>query len=102
MQMMRRLTGVLAATALVAAGCGGTTAQIGAGASDIVPASAPAFLAIDTDSSSPPWQTTNSPAGKSPDTQKGVDAIKTALRQQGELDWAKHGKPAPGPEIDFA
>src|SRR5207248_3286126 len=41
-QMMRWLTGVLAATALLAAGCGGTTTQIGSGASSIVPASAPA------------------------------------------------------------
>ena len=102
MQMMRRLTGVLAATALVAAGCGGTTARIGAGASDIVPASAPAFLAIDTDSSSSQWQTINRLAGKFPDKQKGVDAIKTDLSKQGKLDWAKDVKPALGKELDFA
>jgi len=102
MQMMRRLTGVLAATALVAAGCGGTTAQIGAGASDIVPASAPAFLAVDTDSSSAQWQTINELAGKFPDKQKGVDSIKSDLHKQAKLDWAKDVKPALGKEIDFA
>jgi hypothetical protein len=100
--MMRWLTGVLAATALVGAGCGGTTAQIGTGASDIVPASAPAFVAVDTDSSSSEWQTINALAGRFPDKQKGVDAIKSDLRKQAKLDWAKDVKPALGKEIDFA
>jgi hypothetical protein len=99
--MMRWLTGVLAATALLAAGCGGTTAQIGAGASDIVPASAPAFLAIDTDSNSSQWQTINELAGKFPDKQKGVDTIKSELRKE-SIDWAKDVKPAFGKELDFA
>src|SRR5207248_1916375 len=101
-QMMRWLTGVLAATALVAAGCGGTTAQIGAGASDIVPASAPAFVAVDTDSNSAQWQAINALAGKFPDKQKGVDSIKQDLHKQAKLDWAKDVKPAFGKELDVA
>ena len=100
--MMRWLTGALAATALVAAGCGGTTAQIGAGASDIVPASAPAFVAIDTDANSSQWQAINTLAAKFPDKQKGVDSIKNALHKEDKLDWAKDVKPALGKEIDFA
>src|SRR5438876_11676604 len=96
MQMMRRLTGVLAATALVAAGCGGTTARIGAGASAIVPASAPAFLASDTDSTSSQWQTINRLAGKFADKQKGVDAINADLSKPGKLDAATDLKPARG------
>jgi hypothetical protein len=97
---MRWLTGVLAATALLAAGCGGTTEQIGVGASSIVPASAPAFIAIDSDPSSSQWQTINALAGKFPDKQKGVDSIKRDMRKDG-VDWERDVKPSLGPEIDF-
>ena len=73
---MRCLTGVMAATALLAAGCGGTTAQLGSGASSIVPASAPAYIAIDADPDSHQWQTIDQLASKFPDKQKAVDSIK--------------------------
>ena len=99
--MMRWLTGVLAATALLAAGCGGTTAQVGAGASSIVPASAPAFIAIDTNPDSSQWRTINSLAAKFPDKQKGVDSIKDSLRKDGKADWEQDVKPALGDEFDF-
>jgi uncharacterized protein DUF3352 len=99
MREMRCLTGVLAATAVLAAGCGGTTAQIGSGASSLVPASAPAFIALDSDPSSQQWQTIDSLASKFPDKQKAVDSIKQDLSKQG-VDWAKDVKPALGEEID--
>jgi hypothetical protein len=98
--MMRRLTGVLAATALLAAGCGGTTAQIGTGASSIVPASAPAFIAVDSNPTSLQWQTINSLAGKFPDKQKAVDSIKHDMSKDG-VDWEKDAKPALGDEFDL-
>jgi uncharacterized protein DUF3352 len=100
-QMVRWLTGVLVATALLAAGCGGTTAQIGAGASSIVPASAPAFIAVDTDPASPQWRTIDALAAKFPDKQKGVDSIKDSLRKDSKLDWEKDVKPAIGKELDL-
>ena len=100
MREMRRLTGVLAAAAALAAGCGGTTAQTGAGASSIVPASAPAYIAIDSNPDSSQWQTINDLAGKFPDKQKGVDSIKQDLSKEG-VDWAKDVKPALGDEFDL-
>jgi hypothetical protein len=100
MHMMRRLTGVLAVTALVAAGCGGTTSQVGTGASTIVPASAPAFIAIDSNPSSQQWQTINSLAGKFPDKQKAVDSIKQDMSKE-DVDWEQDVRPALGDEIDF-
>jgi Protein of unknown function (DUF3352) len=100
MREMRRLTGVLAVAAVLAAGCGGTTAQPGAGASSIVPASAPAFIAIDSNPASSQWQTINRLAGKFPDKQKAVDSIKQDLSKNG-VDWAKDVKPALGDEFDF-
>lgn len=99
--MMRRLIGVLAAAALLAAGCGGTTSQIGAGASDLVPGSAPAFIAIDTDPASSQWQTMIALADKFPDKQKGIDSIKKDLRKETKLDWEQDVKPAIGTELDF-
>ena len=83
MREMRRLTGVLAAAAVLAAGCGGTTAQTGAGASSIVPASAPAFVAVDADPSSQQWQTIDALASKFPDKQKAVESIKE------DVQWAR-------------
>jgi hypothetical protein len=100
MRKMRRLTGVLAAAAVLAAGCGGTTAQTGAGASSIVPASAPAFIAIDSNPDSSQWQTINRLAGKFPDKQKAVDSIKQDMSKEG-VDWAKDVKPALGDEFDL-
>ena len=100
MGALRRLTGVLAATTLLAAGCGGTTAQIGSGASSIVPASAPAFIAIDSNAASSQWRTIDDLASKFPDKQKAVDSIEQDLAKDG-VDWAKDVKPALGDELDL-
>jgi Protein of unknown function (DUF3352) len=99
MKSMRWPAGVLAAVALAAAGCGGTTAQIGSGATSIVPASAPAFIAIDSNPSSSQWQTINRLASKFPDKQKAVDSIKQDMSKDG-VDWEKDVKPALGDEFD--
>src|SRR5436190_10448177 len=92
MREMRRLTGVLAAAAVLAAGCGGTTAQTGAGASSIVPASAPAFVAVDADPSSQQWQTIDALASKFPDKQKAVESIKQDLGKQ-DVSWEQDVRP---------
>jgi hypothetical protein len=99
---MRKLLGVLAGLALVAAGCGGTTSQIGSGASDLIPASAPAFIAVDTDPNSDQWQTVMDLADKFPDKNKGIASIKRELRKDPGVEWEKDVKPALGPEIDVA
>jgi hypothetical protein len=96
----RLLTGLLAAGALVAAGCGGTAAQPHAGASSIVPASAAAFMAIDSDVSSAQWQTIDRLASKFPDKQKALDSIKQDLAKE-NVDWVKDVEPALGAELDF-
>src|SRR5262249_5674778 len=92
--------GVLAAVALAAAGCGGTTAQIGSGASSIVPASAPAYIAIDADPASAQWQTINQLASKFPAKQKAVDSIKKDLSKD-DVSWEQDVKPVLQGEFDF-
>jgi hypothetical protein len=95
---MRRLGGLLAVLALVLTGCGGTT-NPGSGAADLVPATAPVFVAIDTDPGSSQWQMVDDLAGKFPDKQKAIDSAKKSMRKEG-LDWDRDITPALGPEID--
>jgi hypothetical protein len=95
-----RVAAVLFGVAVVASGCGGTQGAA-TGASDLVPASAPVYVAIDTDPASSQWRTVDELAGRFPDEQKGVDALKRELKQQGELDWERDVKPALGKEIDL-
>ena len=90
----------MAAIALPAAGCGGTTAHVGSGASSIVPASAPAFIAIDADPNSTQWRTIDALASKFPDKQKALDEIKSSLRKD-DVDWDRDVAPVLQGEIDF-
>src|SRR5919201_2790445 len=91
----------LAGAAFLSAGCGGKSG-LGAGAAGIVPASAPAYIAVDTDAGSSQWKTVDELAGRFPDKQKGVDTIKRELRKDLGLAWEHDIKPALGPELDLA
>jgi len=95
---VRRLGCLLALLALGLAGCGGTT-NPSSGAGDLVPASVPLFVALDTDLGSPQWQAVDKLASKFPDKQRAVDSINQQLRKKG-LDWERDLKPALGPELD--
>jgi hypothetical protein len=86
--------------AALAGGCGSASAAAGGGSS-IVPASVPAYIAIDSDAASPQWQTVDDLAGRFPDKQKGVDELERSLRNDLGLDFGKDVKPALGPEIDI-
>jgi hypothetical protein len=97
---MRAIAALLAATAVLAAGCGGTTAQVGMGASSIVPASAPAFISIDSNPSSAQWRTIDALASQFPDKQKAVDSIKEDLSKQ-DVSWEHEVRPFLGKEFDF-
>jgi hypothetical protein len=91
---------LVAATALVAA-CGGIGGA-GSGAAGIVPATAPAYIAINTDLDSSQWQTVDDLSRRFPDRQKAIDSITRDLRKQGGLDFQRDVRPALGPEIDVA
>src|SRR5690242_20223585 len=86
--------------ALLAAGCGGTTAQVGSGASSLVPASAPAFISVDVNPGSQQWRTIDALASKFPDKQKALDEIKSDLRKQ-DVDWDRDVSPVLQGEVDF-
>jgi hypothetical protein len=90
----------LLALAALAAGCGSAPTVAGGGSS-IVPASVPAYIAINSDAGSSQWQTVDDLAGRFPDKQKGVDQLQRSLRDDLGLDFDKDLKPALGPEIDI-
>src|SRR2546423_5656949 len=104
---MRRLAaGTLAALALVAAGCGGSSKKSGSasgssGAASIVPGDATAYVAINTDLKSGQWKALNSLVGKFPSKDQLLAKLRAQLQQQG-VDWDKDVKPALGPELDIA
>jgi hypothetical protein len=85
--------------ALVGGGCGGTETA-GSPATGIVPAGVPAFVSVDTDTSSSQWKTADALASKFPDKRKAVDAMHTELQKEG-FDWEHDLKPALGPEVDI-
>src|SRR5438105_5046172 len=89
----------LLAGALLAAGCGGTQGA-GAGASDLVPASVPVFIQVDTDPGSSQWKTVSALADRFPDKNKAVSSIKKEMLQSGGFSWEKDLKPALGKELD--
>jgi uncharacterized protein DUF3352 len=96
---MRWLAGIAAIAAFAAAGCGGTVGA-GAGGADIVPASAPAFLAFNTDIDSSQWQTVDDLSRRFPDREKALQTFHRALESEG-LSWRRDVKPAIGPEVDL-
>jgi hypothetical protein len=97
--------GLIAALALAASGCGGSTnssAGSGASGAQVVPASAPVFASIDTDLSSDQWKSVQSLLDKFP----SKDLLLGQLQQSFEKDangitWSDV-KAALGPELDIA
>src|SRR6266404_9118882 len=92
---------VVAAVSLVAA-CGGKGGAGAGGAAGIVPATAPAYIAIDTDLGSSQWKTVDDLSRRFPDRQKAIDSITRDLHKQAGLDFQHDVRPALGPEIDVA
>jgi hypothetical protein len=100
MKGVRAWIAAAAALPALAVGCGGTETTTAAGGASIVPAGVPAFVAFDSNPDSSQWQTFDQLASKFPDKQKGIDAIKKEMRDDG-LDWERDVKPALGPEVDI-
>jgi hypothetical protein len=65
-----------------------------------VPASAPAFIAVNTDTDSPQWQTVDDLASRFPDKEKATRMVNEALRKE-DLSWKRDVQPGLGPELDF-
>ncbi len=95
---MRRLAPLVAAAAVaLVAGCGGD-GDAATGAADVAPASAAAYVSIDTDFEGDQWQRAEDILQRFPG---GRDAIRSFLGEleSEDLDFERDVKPAVGPEI---
>jgi Protein of unknown function (DUF3352) len=92
---------VFVVCALVLAGCGGTSAATGSSGADIVPATAPAFVTVDTDFNSSQWQTLDRLASRFPDKERWLETLQRELREDENVDWDRDVKPALGSELDL-
>ena len=91
---------LLAAAALVAAGCGQTEGGSAAAGAEVVPADVAVFVAIDTDFDSEQWQDAADLVGRFP---RGDLLGRFLARELDEerLDFERDVQPAVGPEVDF-
>ena len=91
---------VAIAASLLAAGCGGQSITGIRGAS-IVPATAAAFIAVDSDPHSSQWQNADELASRFPGRKNAIAQVEDGLRSGANLDYETDVAPALGPELDF-
>ena len=94
--------GLLAALAVVAAGCGGATksGSSGAGASLVRP-DALVFVSFDSDLGSSQWKQVDALSKKFPDRDMALAGIKKELAKH-DVDYKRDVEPALGSEVDVA
>lgn len=97
------LLSLLGALVLAAAGCGGGDDETGSAtgtdsAASVVPASAAAYLALNSDLDSAQWEQAKTLVRKFPDHQKLVDKGLADLGEEG-VEWERDVDPALGPEV---
>jgi hypothetical protein len=93
--------GILAALAVAAAGCGAKNQSATAGGAEIVSASAPAFVSIDSDLSSDQWQQVDELLRKFPARLRLISELGSSLKEDSGLDYEDDIKPALGDEVDL-
>src|SRR5690349_19543459 len=94
--------GLLAALALLVAGCGGaTTAGSGGSGATLVSPNALAFISVDSDLGSSQWKQVDALSKKFPGRNLLLQKIDKELAKDG-VDYKNDVEPALGPEVDFA
>jgi hypothetical protein len=102
MAVMRFLRiGALVAFAVVLAGCGAKEESSGAAGAEIVPASVPVFVSIDSDLSSDQWSQVDELLQKFPARDHLIDELRSSLKEDSGLDYEDDVKPALGDEVDL-
>jgi Protein of unknown function (DUF3352) len=105
MRMRLAAAAPLAALALLAGGCGGSSSNGSASGSaagaTVIPASAVAYVSVNSDLGSDQWKKVDALSKKFPGRAKAIANFEQELAKQ-NLDFQKDVKPALGPEIDVA
>jgi hypothetical protein len=91
---------LIALLATFAAGCGGEK-QAASGAAEIAPATAPAFVSIDSNVDSDQWQEVEALLRKFPDGEQLIRTARSSFEEDSELDWERDVEPALGDELAF-
>ena len=84
------------------AGCGAGKQRAASSGAEVVPASVPGFVSVDTDLDSDQWQTVDGLLDSFPDKPKLLQLLRSSLREEANLDYERDVKPALGSEIDVA
>jgi hypothetical protein len=92
--------GVLLALALAVSGCGGKKQAPASGGAEIVSATAPVFVSIDSNLSSAQWTQVDKLLHKFPAYPQLISEIRSSLRSDVGLDYERDVKPALGDEVD--
>ena len=88
------------ALALAVSGCGAKKQAAASGGAEIVPATAPGFISIDSDLSSDQWQQLDKLLRKFPSYPQLLAEARSSLKEEAGLDYESDIKPALGNEID--
>jgi hypothetical protein len=91
----------LAVLVFTIAGCGADEQARTSGVAEIVPAEAPAIVAVNSDLSSGQWQQADELLRKFPGRAQLLDGIRSSLKDDSGLDYEQDVKPALGDEIDL-
>src|SRR5881397_2177892 len=102
MSVMRLVpVALLAGLALAVSGCGAAKQGTATGGATLAPATAPAFVAIDSDLQSSQWRTVDKLLSAFPGKSELLDYLRSSLREDHGLDYERDVKPALGSEIDL-
>jgi len=91
---------LIVAAVLTLTGCGASE-KASSGAAEIVPANAPAFVAVDSNADSSQWQQIEELLKKFPDGGQLFSMLRSSFEGDTKLDWERDVKPALGDEIDL-
>jgi Protein of unknown function (DUF3352) len=92
---------LLVALALAVSGCGAQEQSAASGGAELVSATAPIFVSIDSNLSSDQWQQVDELFRKFPIRSEALASLRSSLEDETGLDYEQDVKPALGDEIDL-
>jgi hypothetical protein len=92
---------LIVALALAVSGCGAKKQPAASGGAELVSATAPAFISIDSNLSSDQWQQVDELLRKFPIRSQALSSLRSSLEEDSGLDYEQDIKPALGDEIDL-
>jgi hypothetical protein len=92
---------LLVALVLAVSGCGAKKDAAASGGAELVSATAPVFVSIDSNLSSDQWQQLDELLRKFPIRDEALSSLRSSLEEETGLDYEQDIKPALGDEIDL-